>query len=59
MIATDIPEGVRNRAQACLLGQVAGDSLGSLVEFKNASTIRALYRNSACLTSRWFLFVLS
>ena len=43
MIATDIPEGVRSRAQGCLLGQIAGDSLGSLVEFKDASTIRTLY----------------
>ena len=40
-----ISEGVRNRAQGCLLGQVAGDSLGSLVEFKDASTIRKLYPN--------------
>ena len=39
------PRGVRNRAQGCLLGQVAGDSLGSFVEFKNPSTIRALYPN--------------
>ena len=43
MIATDIPEGVVRRAQGCLLGQVAGDSLGSLVEFKDASAIRKLY----------------
>ena len=40
---SDIPEGVRNRAQGCLLGQIAGDSLGSLVEFEHASTIQALY----------------
>jgi ADP-ribosylglycohydrolase/fructose-1,6-bisphosphatase/inositol monophosphatase family enzyme len=31
------------RAQGCLLGQVAGDSLGSLVEFKTAREIAALY----------------
>ena len=43
MIATDIPEGVLSRAQGCLLGQIAGDSLGSLVEFRDASAIRALY----------------
>jgi len=38
-----IPEGVRRRAQGCLLGQLAGDSLGSLVEFKDAGTIQSLY----------------
>ena len=38
-----VPEEVRGRAQGCLLGQLAGDSLGSLVEFKDASTIRTLY----------------
>ena len=38
----NIPEGVRSRAQGCLLGQLAGDSLGSLVEFKDATTIRKL-----------------
>ena len=43
MIAIDIPEGVLNRAQGCLLGQIAGDSLGSLVEFEDANTIRKLY----------------
>ena len=43
MIAIDIPEGVLNRAQGCLLGQIAGDSLCSLVEFKDANTIRKLY----------------
>ena len=31
------------RAQGCLLGQVAGDSLGSLVEFKTAREIAALH----------------
>ena len=40
-----ISEGVRNRAQGCLLGQLAGDSLGSLVEFEDASTIQRLYPN--------------
>ena len=39
----NIPEGVRSRAQGCLLGQIAGDSLGSLVEFEEASTIRKLH----------------
>ena len=40
-----ISEGMRNRAQGCLLGQLAGDSLGSLVEFEDASTIQRLYPN--------------
>ncbi len=31
------------RAQGCLLGQLAGDSLGSLVEFRNAADIRREY----------------
>lgn len=31
------------RAWGCLLGQIAGDSLGSQVEFKDAATIRNLY----------------
>lgn len=31
------------RAQGCLLGQVAGDNLGSLVEFKRAEEIARLY----------------
>ena len=43
MIAGDIPEGVLSRAQGCLLGQLAGDSLGSLVEFEDAGTIRSMY----------------
>ncbi len=32
-----------DRAQGCLLGQVAGDSLGSLVEFRRPSQIKQLY----------------
>ena len=32
-----------DRAQACLLGQVIGDSLGSLVESKSAAEIVELY----------------
>jgi hypothetical protein len=31
--------GLLSRAQGCLLGQVAGDSLGGLVEFENATSI--------------------
>jgi ADP-ribosylglycohydrolase len=34
-----------NRAQGCLLGQLAGDSLGSLVEFKTPQQILRLYPN--------------
>jgi ADP-ribosylglycohydrolase len=33
------------RAQGCLLGQLAGDSLGGLVEFQTARAIRAAYPN--------------
>jgi len=29
-----------SRAQGCLLGQLAGDSLGSLVEFRSQEDIR-------------------
>ncbi|WP_419161040.1 ADP-ribosylglycohydrolase family protein [Candidatus Palauibacter sp.] len=32
-----------DRAHGCLLGQLAGDSLGSLVEFKGPGEIRRLY----------------
>jgi ADP-ribosyl-[dinitrogen reductase] hydrolase len=35
--------GPLSRAQGCLLGQVAGDSLGSLVEFQDATRIRERY----------------
>lgn len=34
-----------NRAQGVLLGQIAGDSLGSLVEFKTAETIQEKHPN--------------
>lgn len=34
-----------SRAQGCLLGQLAGDSLGSLVEFKSPQDIRRQYPN--------------
>lgn len=33
------------RAEGCLLGQLAGDSLGSLVEFQSPSEIRRKYPN--------------
>src|SRR5690242_20903794 len=35
--------GVLSRAQGCILGQLAGDSLGALVEFQSASGIAAAY----------------
>ena len=40
---TDIPAEVRSRARGCMLGQLAGDSLGSLVEFLDAAEIRRQY----------------
>ena len=39
--ATD--EAILERAQGCLLGQLAGDSLGSLVEFQTPQEIRRTY----------------
>ena len=33
------------RAEGCLLGQIAGDSLGSLVEFRTAESIKREYPN--------------
>lgn len=38
-------EGVRSRAQGCLLGQLIGDSLGGLVEFQSSERIRRAYPN--------------
>ena len=35
-----------NRAQGCLLGQLAGDALGSLVEFQTSDAITRRYPNS-------------
>jgi ADP-ribosylglycohydrolase len=37
--------GVLSRAQGCLLGQLAGDSLGGLVEFRDLDSIKAEYPN--------------
>jgi ADP-ribosylglycohydrolase len=34
-----------SRAQGCLLGQLAGDSLGGLVEFRSVASIKAEYPN--------------
>lgn len=38
-----VDRGVLDRAQGCWLGQLAGDSLGSLVEFRRAADIAAQY----------------
>ncbi len=50
--SADVPAGTsrgRNpkldRARGCLIGQLAGDSLGSLVEFRTPEAIRRLYPN--------------
>jgi len=40
-----VDEEVLKRAQGCLLGQLAGDSLGGLVEFKTPEQIRRDYPN--------------
>src|SRR5262249_55077975 len=37
--------GRLSRAQGCLLGQLAGDSLGGLVEFQSNRSIQAAYPN--------------
>ena len=36
---------VASRAQGCFLGQLAGDALGSLVEFQTPEQIRQAYPN--------------
>ena len=36
-------KGTLKRAQGCLVGQIAGDSLGSIAEFKSAAEILRLY----------------
>ena len=38
-----IDAGLLSRAQGCLLGQLIGDSLGSLVEFRRLSEIHRMY----------------
>ena len=40
-----IDDGIIARAQGCLLGQLAGDALGSLVEFQGPEQIRKKYPN--------------
>ena len=45
MTTSDRPDLKVLRAQGCLLGQLAGDALGSQVEFMNPAEIRARYPN--------------
>lgn len=40
---SSVTSAMRSRAQGCLMGQIAGDSLGSLVEFMDSDTIRRRY----------------
>jgi ADP-ribosyl-[dinitrogen reductase] hydrolase len=42
---TSVDSETQSRAEGCLLGQLAGDSLGGLVEFKTLSDIRRRYPN--------------
>lgn len=42
-MSTDVTTDPLSRAQGCLLGQFAGDALGSLVEFKTPTAIRRAY----------------
>ena len=37
-----------SRAQSCLIGQLAGDALGSLVEFQSPAQIHRAYPNGVC-----------
>lgn len=41
--AVNLDAGMVSRAQGCLLGQLAGDSLGGLVEFQETAAIRSGY----------------
>ncbi len=40
-----VNEGMRSRASGCILGQLCGDALGSLVEFQKPEKIRRDYPN--------------
>jgi len=40
-----VPTRMLHRAQGALLGQLAGDALGSLVEFQDAASVRSEYPN--------------
>ena len=42
---TEADPGRLSRAQGCLLGQVAGDSLGALVEFESSEEVVRLYQD--------------
>ncbi len=42
-MSSSVEAGLAARARGCLLGQLAGDSLGSLVEFQSAEDIRRRY----------------
>jgi len=44
-VKSNINPEVLSRAEGCLLGQLAGDSLGSLVEFESPEEIRLKYPN--------------
>ncbi len=46
MVSNRLESGAISRAQGCLLGQLAGDALGSLVEFQTPETIARRYPNS-------------
>jgi ADP-ribosyl-[dinitrogen reductase] hydrolase len=48
MKQSSIGNDVISRAQGCLLGQLAGDALGSLVEFQEPQDIRRKYPNGVC-----------
>jgi ADP-ribosylglycohydrolase len=43
-----VDESVVERAQGCLLGQFAGDALGSMVEFMSTDAIRQHYPGGLC-----------
>ncbi len=43
MVSNQLEQGALSRAQGCLLGQLAGDALGSLVEFQNSEEIASKY----------------
>ena len=55
VLYTISPE-IRSRARGCMLGQLAGDSLGSLVEFQSPDNIRAQYPHGVRLLVRGGLF---
>jgi hypothetical protein len=46
-------DGLLKRAQGCVLGQLAGDALGSMVEFQGASAIRVATGAPSIKTRSW------